>query len=70
MAIYFVSGGHTNRLEHSAFLVEDNMEIPATAQGTDGRFNSMRFSTNDFDFDRSIFASGPCTWDSGDNFSA
>ena len=51
-------GGPSGRevVEHLGFLVEDDVEVPTSAERTDGGFNSEAFSGNDLDPDRPVGA--------------
>lgn len=51
-------------LEDSTLLMEDDMKVPATTEGSNRGFDTMGFATNNFDFDRAVFARRPSTWDS------
>ena len=42
---------HTNVLKDRSLLVEDGMEVPASSEWPDRRFNSVTFTTNDSDLD-------------------
>lgn len=48
----------TDVLEHRAFVLEDNMEEPASAQRSDRRFDSMTYTADYLDFYSAVLA----TW--------
>jgi hypothetical protein len=47
-------------LEYGCFLIEDEMEVPASAERPDGRLDTVTFPAYNFDFNRAICAVWVC----------
>jgi len=46
----------TDILEDLSVFVENDMEVPASTQRANRRFDTVAFATNDFDFGGAVFA--------------